>query len=90
MLASLNHPNIATIYTLEVAVKSASSGAKPTFEVGTPEALFDSRMLVGPNAHQYDVTADGKRFLVAALGGADATTAPPLTVVVNWLGGLKK
>ena len=35
-------------------------------------------------------SADGKRFLVAAVGGSDATTAPPLTVVVNWLGGLKK
>ena len=36
---------------------------------------------------QYDVTADGKRFVVATNPPA---TAPSLTVVVNWNAGLKK
>jgi len=38
--------------------------------------------------HQYDVTADGKRFLVTTT--AAGASAPPLTVVVNWTAGLKK
>jgi hypothetical protein len=39
-------------------------------------------------AFQYDVTADGKRFLVNTTRGAEA--APSLTVVANWDAGLKK
>jgi len=37
---------------------------------------------------QYDVTKDGKQFLVVATNVAAAT--PALTVVVNWRAGLKK
>ena len=39
-------------------------------------------------AFQYDVTADGKRFVVAT-NVATAST-PTLTVVVNWNSGLRK
>jgi len=37
--------------------------------------------------HEYDVTADGKRFIVASISGA---ASAPITVVVNWNAGLKK
>jgi hypothetical protein len=33
---------------------------------------------------QYDVTADGKRFLLNTAGGPSATSPPLLSVVVNW------
>jgi hypothetical protein len=36
---------------------------------------------------EYDVTADGKRFLLDTAGG---DSAPVLNVVVNWDAGLKK
>ena len=54
--------------------------------------LFDSHM-VAPgtnidNLFQYDVTADGKRFIVVTNDVSAAV--PPLTVVVNWNAGLKK
>ena len=51
--------------------------------------LFETRIGEGAGnvAFQYDVTADGKRFLVAT---TLATAAPPLNVVVNWDAGLKK
>jgi len=40
---------------------------------------------------EYDVTADGKRFLInTAGGGPGAAASPPLTVVTNWTAGLKK
>jgi Tol biopolymer transport system component len=71
---------------MSVAVKAAPS-AKPVF--GSPTPLFDSHIAVntGTSAAQYDVTADGKRFLVAtnaAASGSGAASTPPLTVVLNW------
>src|ERR1019366_1900042 len=64
-------------------------GAKPLFEPGIPMALFDTHMVAADNAFNYDVTADGKRFLVATTGGPGAASSPPLTVVMNWTAGLK-
>jgi Tol biopolymer transport system component/tRNA A-37 threonylcarbamoyl transferase component Bud32 len=57
----------------------------PDFQLGTPSALFQTRADfgggIGTNAH-YDVTADGKRFIIASrISGNDN---PPVTVVVNW------
>ena len=68
---------------------------KPSFEAGAPVPLFDAH-IVHPNIDvniEYDVTADGKRFLintVAGSGGGSGASSPPLTVVTNWTAGLKK
>ncbi|MDD5543054.1 MAG: protein kinase [Acidobacteriia bacterium] len=54
-------------------------------EIGTPQVLFaanTSALGVG-----YDVTSDGKRFLVNLAGDE---TSPPLHLVVNWPGDLKR
>jgi Tol biopolymer transport system component len=65
-----------------------SAGPKPSLTAGTPAALFDAH--VAPRNQvffSYDVTADGKRFLVDAVPSAASSTAPstpPLTVRVNW------
>ena len=68
--------------------------AKPSFEAGTPVALFDSGIALMSESsaplYQYDVTADGKRFLIATNGNTGANSAPPLTVVTNWQAGVKK
>ena len=70
-----------------------------TAEPGTPVPLFDTHVerggtQVGGFWHQYDVTPDGTRFLVNALlePAAGAVPAPvePITVIVNWVAGLKK
>jgi eukaryotic-like serine/threonine-protein kinase len=68
-----------------------ASGPKPAFDFGAPAPLFDSHIAVNPStsAFQYDVTADGKRFLVVT-NTSVAAASPPLTVVVNWNAGLKK
>ena len=66
------------------------TGPKPSLEPGAPVPLFESHIIATPQTggvFQYDVTADGKRFLVVT-NFAGAT--PPLTVVVNWHAGLKK
>ena len=76
---------------MAVAVK-AVSGPKPSFEAGTPVPLFAVHMAhIGAGTNfEYDVTADGKRFLINTTGGPGAASAPPLTVVTNWTAGLKK
>jgi len=76
-----------------VAMKTAESSSNPwpksLIEPGVPVTLFETRIGEGSGhvAFQYDVTADGKRFVVAT---TSSMTSTPLTVVVNWNGGLKK
>jgi hypothetical protein len=70
---------------------TAITGEKPSFQAGTPAPLFESHILATPQTNgvfQYDVTSDGKRFLVVTTNSG--ATTPPLTVVVNWNAGLKK
>jgi Tol biopolymer transport system component/predicted Ser/Thr protein kinase len=73
---------------MSVSVKAAA-GTKPSFEPATPQPLFETHLAHGPadNVFEYDVTADGKRFLLDTTGSA---SAPMLNVVVNWDAGLKK
>ena len=74
-----------------VALK-ATAGPKPSIEAGAPATLFDAHMSTPGNVStvfEYDVTLDGKRFLVSTNLGA-ARSTPPLTVVANWTARLKK
>ena len=75
----------------EVPVRaSGGTGSKPSFDPGTPVPLFDAHFAVpGANYYDYDVTADGKRFLINTVVGG-AASAPPLTVVTNWTAAFKK
>jgi eukaryotic-like serine/threonine-protein kinase len=63
-----------------MAVEMKGTGTNP--EAGIPKALFDVR----PNP-TFDVAKDG-RFLIAAPVQQNASV--PITVVVNWIAGLKK
>jgi serine/threonine protein kinase/Tol biopolymer transport system component len=66
----------------------AMPGPKPVFDHGEAKPLFDAHIALatGTFAFQYDVTPDGKRFLVDTGGATDST----FTVVVNWQAGIKK
>jgi len=57
-----------------------------TFQSGEPQPLFQTQFIVG--ARYWDVTADGKRFLIVVLGGRTAQT--PFMVVQNWQAALKE
>jgi hypothetical protein len=53
-----------------------------------------ARLLGGPTTvtgflHQYDVAADGQRFLLN-VPVDDAPTSPAITVVLNWAAGLRR
>jgi Tol biopolymer transport system component len=55
-------------------------------DIGTPTPLFDTHQ--APAEFAYDVTPDGKRFLVESHEAA--STRMSLTLVTNWTSGLKK
>jgi len=60
-----------------MAVEVNTSGA---FQPGVPKALFK----VPRGLEFWDVSADGKRFLMPAPSAASATVQPPFTVLLNW------
>lgn len=62
-----------------------------TFNRGTPQALFPypGAVAVDQSSYSYAPSADGQRFLVYVTPRAQGQ-APPLTVVVNWMAGVKK
>jgi hypothetical protein len=56
-------------------------------EAGVPKPLFQTHA-VPPSpvvTHSYDVTPDGRRFLINTVSGEGEQT--PITVVVNWQAG---
>jgi Tol biopolymer transport system component len=67
---------------------SVEVSTAPTFTKGVPKALFVAPIFGGgstQNVTRYDVTRDGKRFLINAERsqiGADRVT--PITVILNW------
>jgi eukaryotic-like serine/threonine-protein kinase len=73
-------PNRA-IMAVDVSAKGSA------FEPGVPHQLFTA-----PPNGGWDVTADGKRFLVEVLPNSrnTQTTQTPITVVLNWQADLKK
>jgi hypothetical protein len=59
-------------------------------EIDSPVALFDARIGAaygesGGDRQQYDVSADGQRFLI----NMTSSEPSPLTVVLNWSAGLQ-
>ena len=64
------------------------------FKAGIPRPLFQAPIWGGGAFHnvtRYDVTADGKRFMINSVTANAATSAPaPITIVLNWTALLKK
>jgi eukaryotic-like serine/threonine-protein kinase len=63
-------------------VKPNGSG----LDIGNARLLFDAVTGFGPGTH-YDVTPDGKRFIIAAIGEGGAA---PMNLVINWTADLKQ
>ena len=68
-----------------VAVDVNASGNAP--QLGVPHALFQASAIQRQNG-PFDVTADGKKFLVNV--GSLKEGSDPLTLVLNWTAELKK
>ncbi len=71
--------------------KLMAVGVRPgaVFEAGVPQTLFGTRVLTLTEfRNHYAVTADGQRFLICSTD--EETSAPPISVVVNWPTVLKR
>ncbi len=66
-----------------MAVDVTTTGA--AFQAGVPKQLF----ALPPNVGDWDVTADGKRF-IAGVPPAQQNVQTPITVVLNWEAALKR
>jgi Tol biopolymer transport system component len=69
----------------------------PRFEPGSPQALFDAHAIYSnptsmPVNFKYDVSPDGRRFLVERvyIPVQQNATAPPIIALVNWQTALKQ
>jgi Tol biopolymer transport system component len=68
---------------------AADVSTEPGFKTATPHPLFTSAAISGNQVlFQYDVTRDGKRFLL--ISPLEGGLAEPATVVLNWEALLKK
>jgi serine/threonine protein kinase len=67
--------------TSKMAVETKANGAA----FGVPQRLFTA-----PLDYGWDVTADGKRFLLAVLPTGQPSAVTPITVLLNWQAELKK
>ena len=57
-------------------------------DVGAVSPLFQTFPFLASGRDGYDVTGDGQRFLVSYQGGEAVSS--PVTLVVNWVGDVKK
>jgi dipeptidyl aminopeptidase/acylaminoacyl peptidase len=78
---------------MAVPIRSDAARGDSALEVGQPVALFQTRILEDgvyalADKQQYDVTADGQRFLINT--PVEGATSSPLTVVLNWPAALKQ
>ena len=72
--------------TLEGKLMVVELKAGKILQTGVPQLLFQTPAIVSPINSQYCVMADGKRFIFREpVGEANA----PITVVLNWVAGLK-
>lgn len=61
----------------------------PTLAFGTPHQLFEGRYGATAGIRSYDVTADGKRFLIVQQKERPAVAASEMILVQNWLEEVK-
>ena len=75
----------STLMRVPVEVRST------VWSAGTPVALFQGRYHTGTQGRTYDVSPDGRRFLMVKEAGADQSDARPHIIVVqHWFEELKR
>ena len=64
-------------------------GLRPTFTAGAPRVLFQGHYGATAGIRGYDVTADGRRFLMVQQKERPPVSASEMILVQNWLEELK-
>jgi serine/threonine-protein kinase len=88
-------PDNGTLYFLSAdQLMAAEVETDPTFRRRTPQALFglDGFQIAANSLRNYDISADGERFLMMKTGSGPAATPGTSRVVVvqNWVEELKR
>ena len=73
-----------------VQLMAAPVTVDPTVTVGPAVTVYDSRDAAGPRPEGYDVSMDGKRFLMSKPVPPAPGEGPRLVLVQNWRQALKK
>jgi len=60
----------------------------PELTIGEPEALFSSQRYTTNQSQEYDVTADGRRILIARI--PEASKPREVQIVLNWFSELER
>ncbi len=75
-------------YVEDSTLIAVSVKMRPTFAAGSATRLFEHPRLARSYYPQYDVSADGERFVIADNAG-EAGQAAKIQVVQNWLSGVQ-
>jgi hypothetical protein len=62
---------------------------KPTFAIRSPTKMLDNVAVITPG-RSYDVSRDGKRFLILKPGPGASQSIRQLEVVLNWIEDLRR
>ncbi len=73
-----------------VSVTTEPSFQPAVFQPGRPMLLFEGRVELGGISHNYDVSPDGKRFVMVQSEEASASDRERLHVVLHWLDELER
>jgi hypothetical protein len=75
---------------MSVAVSSTAG----SLIAAAPTRLFSGQFVLDTSSTRtvanYDISRDGKRFLMLKPAPASSTTAPPVSIVLNWTEELKR
>ncbi len=63
---------------------------EPTFAHDSPKILFRGNYVDLVGARAFDLSPDGKRFLMILKGGDDIGASEKIVLVQNWLAELKR
>ena len=66
---------------------AASVTTNPTFSVGAAKRLFEAKGVFDRRGQQYDVAADGQRFVMVET--IEQSSSPVIRVVLNWYEGFR-
>ena len=77
-------------YRGEASVMAVHISTTPSFSASPPQKLFEDHFGGAANHPSYDVSPDGRRFLMVGSGSIQASTGPQIVVVMNWSEELKR
>jgi len=78
-------------YLTGTSLMSVRVQTTPVFSAATPTKVFDGQYFAGIVGRTYDVSLDGKRFLMIKRASTDTTATPAdMVVVLNWTEELER